>query len=115
MKLPRRLVSSSLAAAAGLLAAPAAHAGGLFLPGSGAVSTGRAGASVASTDDAGAIAINPAGLASVEGTSITLGISLIDYNLTVDRNGTYDDVPDRDDPWEGQPFAPVSDASKPPV
>ena len=35
-----------------LLAAPAAaHAGGLFLPGSGAISSARAGAAVASVDD----------------------------------------------------------------
>ncbi|HVV85056.1 MAG TPA: outer membrane protein transport protein [Kofleriaceae bacterium] len=110
-----RLLRSAFASAT-LVAAPlAAHAGGLVLPGTGPVSTGRAGAAVASVDDPTAIAINPAGLAGIHGTVITLGLSLIDYHLTFDRQGTYDDVPDRDDPWEGQPFAPVTDQSKPAI
>lgn len=126
MHLPRRpssfastLTTVALGTAASLIApvlAPGtAHAGGLFLPGNGAVSSGRAGASVASTDDGDALAINPAGLAAIKGTVITLGLSLVNYDLTVDRAGTYDDVPARTDPWEGQPFAPVSDDSTPPI
>ena len=59
----------------GLCASGTAAAGGLFLPGSGAVSTSRAGASVASVDDGEAIGLNPAGLAKSKGTVITLGIS----------------------------------------
>ena len=114
MTQPRRLVSSGLAAAC-LLAAPAAHAGGLVLPGNGPVSTARAGAAVASVDDPSAIATNPAGLAGIAGVMIHLGTALIDYHLTVDRSGTYDDVPDRTDPWEGTPYAPVSDDSSPPI
>jgi long-subunit fatty acid transport protein len=109
------LAAGVLGIAASLLAPLAAHAGGLVIPGNGAVATGRAGASVASIDDATAIAINPAGLAGIHGTMISLGLSLIDYHLTVDRAGTYDDVMDRDDPWENQPFAPVSDDSSPPI
>ncbi|MGE0401366.1 MAG: hypothetical protein AB7T06_31980, partial [Kofleriaceae bacterium] len=44
-----------------------ANAGGLFLPGSGATSTSRAGAAVASADDGEALSINPAGLAKSSG------------------------------------------------
>lgn len=111
---PRRLLPSAFAAAT-LLAAPAVHAGGLVLPGNGPVSTGRAGAAVASVDDPSAIATNPAGLAGIRGLMIHVGASLIDYHLTVDRDGTYDDVPDEDLPWEGTPHAPVSDDSTPPI
>ena len=108
------VLSSALAGV--LLAAPAAaHAGGLVLPGNGPVSTARAGAAVASVDDPSALATNPAGLAGIHGTMITLGISLIDYRLTFDRAGTYDDVANRTDPWENTPFAPVSDDSTPPI
>ena len=61
MKLRELTILSSL------LAAPAAaHAGGLFLPGSGAISTSRAGAAIASTDDGEALGINPAGLAKTK-------------------------------------------------
>jgi long-chain fatty acid transport protein len=104
-----------LGAAAALLAPAAAHAGGLVLPGNGPVSTGRGGAAVASVDDGSALAVNPAGLAGIRGTMITLGLSFIDYDLTFDRAGTYDDVPDRDDPWEGLPHEPISDESSPPI
>ncbi len=112
----RRSHLGALVTAGGLLAAPlAARAGGLVLPGNGPVSTGRAGAAVASVDDPSAIATNPAGLAAIRGTMIHIGLALIDYHLTVDRAGTYDDVPDRTDPWEGQPYAPVSDTSTPAI
>lgn len=101
---------------AGALAAPSvAHAGGLTLPGFGPVSIGRAGAAVAAIDDPSALAVNPAGLAGLHGTHVHLGLALVDYHLTFDRDGTYDDVQGRTDPWEGQPFAPISDASTPPI
>lgn len=118
MKLHRRppsFTSSLVLGTAALVAPAAAHAGGLVLPGNGPVSTARGGAAVASVDDGSALAVNPAGLAGIHGTMITLGVSLIDYDLTFDRAGTYDDVPDRDDPWEGQPYAPISDESSPPI
>lgn len=83
-----------------LLTPVAAHAGGLFLPGSGAVSTSRAGAAVASADDGEALSINPAGLAKTNGTTITLSAALIQYSMRFTRAGTYDSVPD--DP--GQPY-----------
>ncbi len=116
----RRTLSPALAAVAALGVAPAlAHAGGLVLPGTGPVSTGRAGAAVASVDDPSALATNPAGLAGLHGTIVHLGMSLIDYHLTFDRSGNYDPVADPTNPeplpWEGQPYGAVSDASTPPI
>ena len=91
-----------------------AHAGGLVVPGSGPVSTGRAGAAVASIDDPGAIGINPAGLAKTKGTVVHIGTALIAYHQTVGRFGVYE--VDNDAPaqtWDGQPYPSVSDTSKP--
>jgi long-subunit fatty acid transport protein len=93
----------------------AAHAGGLYLPGIGAVSTARAGASVASAENGEALLVNPARLAFLSGTQITLGASFIDYSLSFKRLGTYDDVAGRDFSWEGQPYAEVNDGSSPDV
>lgn len=98
-----------------LASAGVAHAGGLLLPGSGPVSTGRAGAAIASTEDPSALGVNPAGLAAVKGTMIYIGTSLISFHQTFTRAGTYDDVPGRDDPWEGTPYGPVSEDSKPAI
>lgn len=105
----------NVAAALFLLAPGIAHAGGLVLPGSGPVSTGRAGASVASIDDPAAIGINPAGLAKIKGTVIHVGTSLIAYHQTVGRLGFYENTPDADLPWEGQHMGAVSDDSKPAI
>src|SRR5689334_9147295 len=92
----------------GLLAAPAAtHAGGLFLPGSGAVSTSRAGAAVASADDGEALSINPAGLAKTTGTTFTLSMAIINYAMEFTRRGTYDDIASGAFPYEGQPYPTV--------
>lgn len=93
-----------------LLAAPAAaHAGGLFLPGSGAVSTARAGAAVASADDGEALGINPAGLAKAYGTTITLSAAIIQYSMRFTRAGTYDTpaAADPDQTFVGSPYATV--------
>ncbi|HWO18722.1 MAG TPA: outer membrane protein transport protein [Kofleriaceae bacterium] len=101
-----------------LLAAPAAaHAGGLFLPGSGAISTSRAGAAVASADDGEALGINPAGLAKTRGTTITLSASLIQYSMKFTRSGTYDAVPDNmdSDAYEGTAFATVENKPELPL
>jgi long-subunit fatty acid transport protein len=102
--------------AASLLLLPGlAHAGGLVVPGSGPVSTGRAGAAVASVDDPAAIGINPAGLAKTHGTVIHVGSALIAYHQTVGRLGTYE--VDNDDPnahpWNGDAYPSVSDTSSP--
>jgi long-subunit fatty acid transport protein len=91
----------------------AADAGGLYLPGSGAISTSRAGAAVASTDNGEAIGLNPAGLAKTEGTTVTLSMAFINYAMTFQRRGTYDDIPDVDLPYEGQPYPLVEEASNP--
>ncbi len=101
--------------ALGLLAASPARAGGLYLPGSGTVSVGRAGASVASLDDPSAIGVNPAGIAGTKGTVVYVGASLISFNLTFHRYGVYEDVAGRADRWEGQAYGAVSDDSKPAI
>ncbi|HWU87567.1 MAG TPA: outer membrane protein transport protein, partial [Kofleriaceae bacterium] len=102
MKLRELTILSSL------LAAPAAaHAGGLFLPGSGAISTSRAGAAIASADDGEALSINPAGLAKTRGTTITLSAALIQYSMQFTRSGTYDALSTDDQPYEGAAYATV--------
>jgi long-subunit fatty acid transport protein len=99
----------------GLCVSGTAAAGGLFLPGSGAVSTARAGASVASAEDGEALGLNPAGIAKAKGTVITIGISAINYNMSFQRNGTYDDDPNEPDPFEGQAFPVVENDAEPPL
>ena len=91
-----------------VLAPSLASAGGLILPGSGAISTSRAGAAVASVDDGEALSVNPAGLAKAKGTTITISAAIIGYSLEFQRAGTYDQISDEDRPFEGQPYAPVS-------
>ncbi|HUQ07983.1 MAG TPA: outer membrane protein transport protein [Kofleriaceae bacterium] len=116
MRAPR--LRSVLAGATALFCAPAfAHAGGLVVPGSGPVSTGRAGAAVASIDDPAAIGINPAGLAKTKGTVVHVGSALINYSQTVTRTGVYEADNDQPAalPWEGQPYGAVSDSSKPAI
>jgi long-subunit fatty acid transport protein len=90
-------------------------AGGMYLPGSGAVSTSRAGAAVASTDTGEAVGINPAGLAKTSGTVVTIGAAMIDYSMTFQRRGTYDDVPNVDLVYEGEPYPLVEDDARPPL
>jgi long-subunit fatty acid transport protein len=99
----------------GCLTAQPAFAGGLFLPGSGAISTGRAGAAVASTDDGEALAINPSGLANTKGTTITLSAAIISYSMQFTRRGTYDNLAAEDPPYEGQAFGTIENNSKPPL
>src|SRR5688572_18051369 len=112
MRAPRRnsIVSGAIALA---LLPGTAMAGGLVLPGSGPVSTGRAGASVASIDDGAALGINPAGLSKITGIQIHVGTALIAYHQTMSRNGSYEDVPQADPPWENTRYPSVSDDSKP--
>lgn len=90
-----------------------ADAGGLYLPGSGAVSTSRGGAAVASTSDGEALALNPAGLAKTSGTTITLSMAIIDYAVQFQRRGTYDAIEGVDLPYEGQAYPLVEDNAKP--
>ncbi len=98
-----------------LLLPVTAQAGGLFLPGSGAVSTSRAGAAVASADDGEALSINPAGLAKSQGTTITLSMAIINYAMEFTRRGTYDPIAEEALPYEGQPYPTVKNDPSPPL
>jgi hypothetical protein len=70
-----------------------ASAGGLFLPGSGAISTSRAGAGVASADDGEALSLNPAGLMKApSGWTFTISAAITRYYMQFNRTGAYDDV-----------------------
>ena len=105
MKLRSIALAGSLLAP--LAAAPRdASAGGLFLPGSGAVSTSRGGAAVASADDGEALGINPAGLAKSRGTTITISAAIINYSMEFTRRGTYDATMNGH-PYEGQPYPTI--------
>jgi long-subunit fatty acid transport protein len=84
-----------------------AAAGGLLLPGAGAISTSRAGAAVASADDGEALVVNPAGIAKSKGNVITLSAAIINYAMEFQRRGTYDAVGGEAYPYEGQPYALV--------
>lgn len=103
--------------AVGLVCTPSlAAAGGLFLPGSGAISTSRAGASVASADDGEALSVNPARLASNRsGTTVTVSAALISYSMQFTRTGTYDAIEADDRPWEGQAYPTVENDVSPPL
>ncbi|MBA3456863.1 MAG: outer membrane protein transport protein [Deltaproteobacteria bacterium] len=107
MKLGKLVVGVSLLAST-------AHAGGLFLPGSGATSTSRAGAAVASADDGEALSINPAGLAKTKGTTITISTTFIRYFMEFTRRGTYDATPDAA-PYEGTDYPTIENDPKPPL
>jgi long-subunit fatty acid transport protein len=110
-------VSRSIALCLGLLAAWSvpASAGGLYLPGIGAVSTARAGASTASVDNPEALLLNPARLVELRGTQLMIGASLIDLHLAFDRFGSYDAIDGKDLSWEGQDHPSVTDSSNPPI
>lgn len=90
-----------------------AAAGGLLLPGAGAVSTSRAGAAVASADDGEALVLNPAGIAKAKGNTITISTAMIQYAMEFQRRGTYDAVAGETYPYEGQPYALVKNDASP--
>jgi long-subunit fatty acid transport protein len=113
MKLSRRSLFVGVTAIAWLPLHAAA--GGLFLPGAGAVSTSRAGAAVASADDGEALVLNPAGIAKSEGTTITLSAAMIQYAMEFQRRGTYDAVAGESYPYAGQPFPRVKNDASPPL
>jgi long-subunit fatty acid transport protein len=100
-----------------LLASGTAIAGGLFLPGSGAISTSRAGAAVSSADDGEALSINPAGLAKTEsGWTLTISAAIIRYYMEFSRRGTYDAVLESPpDPYSGNPYPTIENDPKPPT
>ncbi|MEJ7597474.1 MAG: outer membrane protein transport protein [Kofleriaceae bacterium] len=99
----------------GLAVAAPAHAGGLFLPGSGAISTSRAGAAVASVDDGEALALNPAGLAKAhDGWTLTISTTMIQYRMQFTRAGAYDPTGDAA-AYEGTDYGTVVNKPKPPL
>lgn len=92
-----------------------AAAGGLLLPGAGAVSTSRAGAGVASADDGEAFVLNPAGLAKSTGTTITVSAAILSYAMEFQRRGNYEAVTGQDYPYAGQPYALAKNDPSPPL
>jgi len=110
MKLRHLVVSVGIACVPRL-----ASAGGLFLPGAGAVSMSRAGAAVASSDDGEALVLNPAGIAKAHGNTITISAAMIEYAMTFQRRGSYDAVPGQDYAYAGAPFAAVRNDARPPL
>lgn len=99
-----------------LIAVQPARAGGLFVPGSGAISTSRAGAAVASADDGEALSINPAGIAKTEGVKLTISATLIQYFMSFSRRGSYDPVTDGSNrSYVGMPYETVENDPKPPL
>src|SRR5215470_7702277 len=114
MRLRRGLLFAPAAALAGLCVGNAS-AGGLMLPGAGAISTSRAGAAVASADDGEAVVLNPAGIVKAQGTTITVSAAMIQYAMEFQRRGTYDAVPGESYPFAGQSYAPVKNDASPPL
>lgn len=101
---------------ASLLVPSVAAAGGLFLPGSGATSTSRAGAAIASADDGEALSINPAGLAKTTGWTVTVSAAIIRYSMQFARRGTYDAVLESPpDPYTGQAYPTIVNDPDPPT
>lgn len=89
------------------LTTSSAHAGGIFVPGTGPSAQARAGAFVAKSDDPTALAHNPAGFAKTTGTVVYVGFNLIDFNLDYTRAGQYED------PHTVEDFPTVSDDTSP--
>ncbi|MEJ7597475.1 MAG: outer membrane protein transport protein [Kofleriaceae bacterium] len=98
-----------------ICASGVAGAGGLLLPGTGAISTSRAGAAIASADDGEALALNPAGLAKAKGTTITVSAAIINYSMSFTRRGTYDAIGPEDAPYEGTPYPTIKNTADAPV
>jgi long-subunit fatty acid transport protein len=92
-----------------------ATAGGLLLPGVGAKSTARAGASTVAADDGEALSLNPAGMAKSKGTTITLGFAAINYDMSFHRNGTYDLNDEESESYEGMRYPIVENNAKPDI
>lgn len=74
---------------AAALAPTRARAGGLYAGDNGSQAMQRAGAFVAKADDPTALYFNPAGLLKADGLQVFLGLNLLSYDLSFDREGTY--------------------------
>ncbi len=83
-----------------------AQAGGMDLPENGTWSLARGGANVAAVADPSALALNPAGLASVKGFQLLFDNNLWRPNLCFTRAGTYPGDPGPGT-YAGQPFPKV--------
>ncbi|HEY1811918.1 MAG TPA: outer membrane protein transport protein [Kofleriaceae bacterium] len=108
MKLSGTVVFIGLGAAAAT-----AHAGGLLLPGAGVISTSRAGAAIASADDAEAITLNPAGIAKSKGTHVTIGADAISYAMSFKRAGDYPAIMEEATTFAGTPYPIMTNQAKP--
>jgi long-subunit fatty acid transport protein len=115
MKLSGTVVS--IGVCVGVCTSAVASAGGLLLPGAGVVSTGRAGAAIASADDAEAIVLNPAGIAKSDGTVITFGADFINYALKFSRSGDYPATVAGATPasFDGMRFPSMTNSPSPPL
>src|SRR5689334_10207926 len=109
------MLRRSWVALVALLVARVAHAGGLFIPDSGAQPQARAGAFVAKADDATALAHNPAGLALLPGTQLYLDANFVRMSLSYTRSGRYEPTPAPLPPhsYDGMPYPTVTDSSVP--
>ena len=85
----RLSVAGWTAAAAVLLVAPRASAGGLEYTGAGAQALGRGGAVTARADDPMVLMYNPAGLAELRGNQLMIGANLSLMSACVDPIGYY--------------------------
>ncbi len=105
----RRLLVVAILAA---WARPAA-AGGILVGEPGTQAMERSGAYVAKADDPSALWINPAGLVKARGkVEAFIGSSVIDYNLTFQREGTYQPTGATPEPgYVGQPYPEVSNSA----
>ncbi len=108
------VLGGSLGAGFLLASTGLASAGGLFLPGSGAVSTSRAGAAIVSADDGEALSLNPAGLAKARGTTITISAAIISYAMEFTRTGSYDAIDDAELPYEGSTYPTIKNKADAP-
>ncbi|HTM22636.1 MAG TPA: outer membrane protein transport protein, partial [Kofleriaceae bacterium] len=70
---------------------------------------------VAKADDPSALFHNPAGFAQQNGWVVQVGANLVDYHVTFDRDGVYEQPLGEDLSYAGQEYAPISDESSPKI
>src|SRR5262245_46834598 len=104
-----------LSLAAVLLVPGTAAAGGLFIPGTGPQAQARAGAFVAKADDPSALFHNPAGFAQQDGWVVHVGANLVDYHISFDRDGVWEQAAGANISYAGDDYAAVEDESSPKI